>query len=249
MIETKDVRGHVVMEGPEQAPLLVLNREGEGRVALLLSDQAWLWSRGFEGGGPYTYTDLLRRLAHWLMKEPDLEEDVLNAHARDDRLVVERHSMEGEIEPVELISPSGKKTKVSLEPSSPGIWRNSMAVGEHGVYRLKTGSLTAVAHVGKPNAREFSELAASDEYLKPILKATGGRSFWVASRSSGNSITLPRISLLRTGRVMHGSDWMGLKRQDAEVIHRIRLFPLLAGFAALVAMLGFITATWLREGG
>ena len=61
-------------------PLLVLSREGEGRVGLLLSDHIWLWARGYEGGGPHL--DLMRRLSHWLMKQPDLEEEALRLIVR-----------------------------------------------------------------------------------------------------------------------------------------------------------------------
>jgi len=247
MIETTDVRGSVVMEGPGQAPLLVLNREGEGRVALLLSDQAWLWSRGFDGGGPHTA--LLRRLAHWLMKEPDLEEDVLVARAREDRLVVERRSMGAEIAPIELTAPDGEVSTLDLEPSSPGVWRKTIVAAEHGVYRLKSGKLSAVAHVGESNAREFADMAATTGHLEPVLEATGGGSYWLRGLANSGELKLPRLTQLRTGRVMHGVDWMGLKRRDAASIRGIRLFPVFAGFGMLALMLGLLAATWYREGG
>ena len=83
------------MQGPDDKPLLVLSREGEGRVALLLSDHIWLWARGYEGGGPHL--DLLRRLSHWLMKQPDLEEEALRLSARGRELDVERQTMADEV--------------------------------------------------------------------------------------------------------------------------------------------------------
>ena len=72
--------GEVVMKGADDRPLLLLDRKGEGRVGMLLSDQGWLWARGFEGGGPHVA--LYRRIAHWLMKEPELEEERLTAGGR-----------------------------------------------------------------------------------------------------------------------------------------------------------------------
>ncbi len=72
-------------------PLLVLNRANEGRVAMLLSDQGWLWARGFEGGGPHV--SLYRRIAHWLMKEPELEEEALKARATGRTLEVTRQTI------------------------------------------------------------------------------------------------------------------------------------------------------------
>ncbi|MDX1574778.1 MAG: hypothetical protein R3285_01210, partial [Kiloniellales bacterium] len=76
-VDVDAASGVIVMNGIEERPLLILDRVGEGRVAQVLSDHMWLWSRGFEGGGPQA--DLLRRVAHWLMKEPDLEEEDLRA--------------------------------------------------------------------------------------------------------------------------------------------------------------------------
>src|SRR5579883_2032606 len=80
LVDARPEKGTTVMQGPDGKPLLQLSREGEGRVALLLSDHIWLWARGFEGGGPHL--DLLRRLSHWLMKEPDLEEEALRLSVR-----------------------------------------------------------------------------------------------------------------------------------------------------------------------
>ncbi|HLH10258.1 MAG TPA: hypothetical protein VKV77_00065, partial [Methylovirgula sp.] len=94
-------RGTNILSGADNKPLLVLSREEKGRVALLLSDQMWLWARGFEGGGPHL--DLLRRLAHWLMKEPELEEEALRAKAQGHELAIERQSLKDTIPPVKII--------------------------------------------------------------------------------------------------------------------------------------------------
>ncbi|MCC7168291.1 MAG: hypothetical protein IT565_12050, partial [Rhodospirillales bacterium] len=72
--------GQTVMSDESGKPLLVLERMGEGRVALLASDSLWLWGRGFDGGGPQA--ELMRRIAHWLMKEPALEEEALAARGQ-----------------------------------------------------------------------------------------------------------------------------------------------------------------------
>src|SRR5207302_1897653 len=58
-VEARVHHGTTVMNGDHSAPLLVLDRVGKGLVAQLLSDQLWLWARGFEGGGPQA--ELLRR--------------------------------------------------------------------------------------------------------------------------------------------------------------------------------------------
>ena len=244
LIETESADGDVLMNGPQDKPLLVLNRIKEGRVALLLSDHAWLWARGFEGGGPYTA--LLRRLAHWLMKEPDLEEDVLRAAGENNSLTIERRSMKDTVEAVEVTLPSGEILSVELEENSPGHWRKVLNAPDHGVYRLKSGELRAVAHVGQMNSKELSTLNATTEHVQPILDETGGGAFWAGANAE--EIKLPRIAMLRSGRLMHGSDWMGLKQRDAYITRGVRLIPLFTGLIALAVLLGALSLAWFREG-
>ena len=109
--------GEVVMKGPDDKPLLVLNRKGEGRVGMFLSDQGWLWARGFEGGGPHVA--LYRRIAHWLMKEPELEEERLTASGRGMTLDIRRQTMQDDPGPARVITPTGKTIDVTLASKFP----------------------------------------------------------------------------------------------------------------------------------
>ena len=235
----------VLMKGAEGKPLLVLGERGQGRVALLLSDHIWLWARGYEGGGPYT--DLLRRLAHWLMKEPDLEEEMLKATSRGQTLNLERRSIKDDIEPVTVTAPSGKEETVTLDKAEPGLWRKSITAGEQGVYRISSGKLASVVTVGNANAKELSAVTATDAALSPILNETGGGSFWLG-RNQADASPLPRIVMVRGGHVMHGADWLGLHKRDAYHVQGVRLFPLFTGFLALALLLGMMAITWFREG-
>ena len=245
VVEVDPRDSEVLMRGAQNKPLLVIGQRGEGRVALLLSDHAWLWARGYEGGGPYT--DLLRRLAHWLMKEPDLEEETLKATSRGQTLSIERRSIKDEIEPVTVTAPSGKEETVTLDKGEGGVWRKSLTANEQGVYRVSSGALASVVTVGNANARELSAVTATDAVLKPVLDETGGGSFWMG-RTQADSAKLPRLVMLRGGQVMHGEDWLGLHKRDAYHVKGVRLFPLFAGLLALGLLLGFLAATWFREG-
>ncbi|MEZ0303694.1 MAG: hypothetical protein ACAH24_16830 [Hyphomicrobiaceae bacterium] len=248
-------RGRTVMSGAENRPLLVLDRKGRGRVALMLSDHAWLWARGYEGGGPHT--DLLRRLSHWLMKEPDLEEERLLASARGLKLTIERRSMEDNVPPVQVSAPGGENSEVTLESAGPGLWRSTVDVKVPGLYKLQTmsptGQLHAVAHAGIEDAREMSEVTATDAKLKPLVEQTGGGVFWtrgggLLSSVSTSSVDLPRISMLANARVLAGSGWMGLKDREAYVTRGIKLIPMFTGLFALAALLALLAMTWWREG-
>jgi hypothetical protein len=245
VVDAAPREAEVLMKGAEDKPLLVLGKRGEGRVALLLSDHIWLWARGYEGGGPYT--DLLRRLAHWLMKEPDLEEETIKATSRGQTLTVERRSIKDEVEPVTVRAPSGKEETVTLDKAEPGLWRKSITAQEHGVYRISSGKLASVVTMGNANAKELATVTATDATLSPLLTETGGGSFWLG-RTQADAAPLPRIVMLRGGHVMHGADWLGLHKREAYHVVGVRLFPLFTGFLALALLLGMISVTWFREG-
>ena len=112
-IQTSEVRGDVLMRTPAGEPLLVLGHADRGRTALLLSDQIWLWSRGHAGGGPQA--ELLRRIAHWLMQEPSLEENALTARIVRGQLIVDRRSLDAAPPgSVTVTEPDGRETRLPL---------------------------------------------------------------------------------------------------------------------------------------
>lgn len=255
--EVKPERGQVVMSGAEDKPLLILDRKGKGRVALLTSDHAWLWARGYDGGGPHT--DLLRRLSHWLMKEPDLEEERLLASARGLKLTIERRSMLDRVAPIKLMAPGGEVSTVELQPvpSESGVWRSAIDVKIPGLYKAETpaasGTLTAVANAGIEDPREMSEVTATDEKMKPVADATGGGVFWtkttgLLSGAAAASVEVPRISMMSNAKVMAGSGWLGLRDREAFVTRGVKLTPMFTGLAALSALLALIALAWWREG-
>ncbi len=250
--EVRPDRGRVVMQGAESQPLLVLDRKGNGRVALLTSDHAWLWARGYDGGGPHT--DLLRRLSHWLMKEPDLEEERLVATARGLKLTLERRTLEDSVAPVVVSGPGGERSEVTLERERPGVWKTTLDVKLPGLYKAEStapsGPLTAVAHAGIEDPREMSEVVATDGKLKPLIEQTGGGVFWTRTNaaSAGADVTLPRVSLMSGARVLAGSGWMGLRDREAYVTKGVKLTPMFTGFLALSALLALMAMAWWREG-
>ncbi|MCB1526651.1 MAG: hypothetical protein KDJ45_02980 [Hyphomicrobiaceae bacterium] len=250
-VEVTPERGTIVMKGAEDAPLLILDRKGKGRVALLTSDQAWLWARGYDGGGPHT--DLLRRLSHWLMKEPDLEEERLFASARGLKLTVERRTMDDSVPPVTVRNPHGKTHEITLEKVAPGLFRSTEEVERPGLYKVTQGELSAIAHAGVEDVREMSEVTATEKKLEPLLEESGGGVFWTRSNSLFGSgaptdVTVPRIAMMPAARVMAGNGWLGLKDRAAYVTRGVKLTPMFTGFAALAALLAFMALAWWREG-
>ena len=243
LVDTKANNGTSVMEGPENKPLLVLSREGEGRVGLLLSDHIWLWARGFEGGGPHL--DLMRRLSHWLMKQPDLEEEALRLIVRGRDLVIERQTMADAVNDVTLTLPSGATRTVTLTAGEPGLWRGTLRATELGLWRANDGKLTALVNVGPANLREFAEVTSTTDVLRPLAAATGGD---VKRLGDASGVNVPRVVAMRSSDTFRGDDWIGLKMREASVVRGIGVLPIFAGLLGLLLLVGALAATWAREG-
>jgi hypothetical protein len=242
-VDTRNASIPPVMTGADGKPLLLLARYGEGRVALLLSDQIWLWARGYEGGGPHL--DLLRRTSHWLMKQPDLDEEALRMQVHGKDLVVQRQTMADTVSPVTVTSPSGATRELTLTAGDPGLWSATIPAGELGLWQATDGTLKALINVGPTNPKEFSEVTSTTDMLKPLVQATGGDARRVAN---GSGVELPRIVGVHSSRVFRGDGWMGVRMRDASVIKGVGVLPLFAGLIGLLLLLGAFAATWLREG-
>ncbi|MBX3598132.1 MAG: hypothetical protein KF874_11250 [Rhizobiaceae bacterium] len=239
--------GEVVMKGPNEQPLLVLSRKGEGRVGMFLSDQGWLWARGFEGGGPHV--SLYRRLAHWLMKEPELEEERLTADSRGMTLNIHRQTMSEDPGAATVITPSGKRLSIPLASSEPGVFSASQTVEEVGLYQVANADLTALAHVGPVNAPEFADVVSTEDVLRPTALRSGGSVQRLASSGfTGSGMDLPNIVPVSTGATTAGGDWIGLRTTDDSVLRSVSRVPLFAGLFGLALLLLAFGAMWYREG-
>jgi hypothetical protein len=243
VIDTKPVGGTTIMKGADDQPLLVLAREGEGRVGLVLSDHIWLWARGYEGGGPHI--DLLRRLSHWLMKQPELEEEALRLLVHGREITVQRQTMADTVAPVTLTSPAGTTRTLTLEAGQPGVWRKEVDATELGLWRATDGKLTTLVNVGPANPREFADVTSTTEVMAPLTNATGGDSRRLAE---GANLAVPRILGVRSGDTFKGDDWIGMKIRDASVVRGIGVLPMFAGLLGLLLLVGSLALTWAREG-
>jgi hypothetical protein len=239
-VEAMASQGVTVMSGAENRPLLVLERYGEGRVAQLLSDQIWLWSRGFEGGGPQA--ELLRRVAHWLMEEPELEEESLQATIVDGRLEVTRRSLSTAPATAQITGPNGDTREVALEPGENGRSTATLPAPEQGLYRVSDGTRTAFAASGPLNPLELADLRATEEPMKPLVEASSGSIHWLSQDGT------PGVRKVREGRDTSGRTWIGLRGKEQYLVQGIRQVSLLPAFAVLLAGLGAVMLAWRREG-
>jgi len=232
-------RGNVVMSGVDDRPLLILDRVDEGRIALLASDQAWLWDRGYEGGGPQL--ELLRRLAHWMMKEPELEEEAIWAEPTGQRMRIIRRTLEDSAGPVTVTTPDGDEVELPLTEVSPGRFEVEYEGPEIGLYRLTDGDQSAVIGLGPAAPREFEQTIATGDVMEPAINSLRGG---VLALADG----LPAIRDVSAGRPAAGRGWIGLTPRDAFETRDLRQTPLLPAWLVLLLASGLTVGAWLREG-
>ena len=248
-IQASEVRGDALMRTPDGQSLLVLGRVEKGRTALLLSDQIWLWSRGHEGGGPQA--ELLRRIAHWAMQEPSLEENALTARivstiGQGGRLTVERRSSEARpAGSVGITAPDGTKTTLPFADASPGRATASLPVTMPGVWRADDGTRTAYAAAGTANPREIADLRATATLVGKLAHDTGGGVHWLGTAAQPD---IPELRRTEPDRSASGGSWIGLQRRHDHVVTGIAAIPLLPPWLALPLLMGPMVLAWRREG-
>jgi len=242
---------HTLLSGVDDKPLLLLGVKGEGRVGMLLSDQGWLWARGFEGGGPYA--NLYRRVAHWLLKQPELEEEALRATVQGGRIIIERQTMldeaalmDADLTLAKITLPSGTVVEQRLTQQTDGLLIGNFASNEVGLFRIENGDKTSFALIGSLDAPEFTELISTPTKLAPPVAATGGN----ISRLANNApapLTLPPIQIVEEGGRASSNRIILRESRDSRLL-RVSTMPLYSAFFALFVTLLLLGATWQREG-
>jgi hypothetical protein len=238
-IELIPERGQTLMTGVDGRALLTLDRVGTGRVALLASDHAWLWYRGYEEGGPQQ--EFLKRLAHWLMKEPELEEESITVTIEGEKVEVRQQSLSETLEPANMRTPNGAISVINMEPSGPGEFAGAFVTPEQGIFEIRSNGIQRVFAKGAANPIEFFDPRPSLDVLAPLVSATKGAQIWALDG-------LPTIRETRSGRIAAGRNWVGVVKNNAFATLGVRQSPLLPPWLYLLLALGTAVLGWLREG-
>lgn len=239
LVDVTETSGDTLMTGPEARPLLLLDRVGEGRVSLMASDHAWLWSRGYEGGGPQL--ELLRRLAHWMMKEPELEEEALVATADGQTMTITRRTLGETAGDVEVTAPDGSVVTLTLDPDGPGKFTTTWEGPEIGLYRLTDGEEDAVIALGPAAPKEFEATIATDEVLAPLVDERRGGAMAIDAGT-------PDLRRVRAGRPAAGRGWIGITPREAFLTEDITVRPFLPSWLFLLIAAALAIGAWLFEG-
>lgn len=234
--------GQILMEGAYNKPLLILDRVQEGRIAQIASDHIWLWSRGYEGGGPHS--ELLRRIVHWLMKEPQLDERALSIAERGDEILVKSIDLEDKNKTISMTRPDGSEDTLELTKREDGISQTRVPVDQIGIYSFEDGyGEKSFIHIGDINAREVRHVHTSAAPLSPVINASKGGVVWLSENET------PAIRILQEGTSRFGGDgWAGLQQNNEYSVAGLTSTSLIPPYLGLVLLLGFATLMWWREG-
>ncbi len=233
-------QGHVLMKGANDQPLLILDRVGDGRIAHLASDQIWLWSRGYDGGGPHA--ELLRRLAHWLMKEPELEEDMLSVRTAGYNIIIERYTLESGDKSALLTKPDGTQETITLRAGTDGTLEGRHRATQHGVYSIDDGQQRRFAVIGSLHAPEMRQVITTSDKFAPLARKTGGTVQWLSDHM------IPDIRLVTQGRNYGGRGWIGLRNNNAYTVAGVTDRPFLPPWVYALLLIGAALVAWWMEG-
>ncbi len=218
--------GDVLMTGggAENWPLLVLANEGQGRVGMMLSDQFWLWTRGGAHDGPAL--PLLRRVVHWLLREPALEAEALDASVVDGHLLVARRTLGADYPgDAAAVRPDGSTQSIPLRQAAPGRYEADIQAPLPGVWKITEGGMTTYAASMQSNGAEFEDLAASAAPLHGLANVV-----WLGQTPA------PDLA------------GMILRRHASEVTGTSDV-PLLPPLPAMIMAMALLAAAWWRERG
>jgi hypothetical protein len=242
LVQAAQVSGQTLLTGQEDRPLLVLNRVEDGRVAMLMSDHIWLWARDHQGGGPHQA--MLRNIAHWLMQEPELEEERLIARNEGQDLVVQRRTLKDEVEPLSILSPEGQQTSQTMQEVRPGLYEARISAEEKGLWSFEQGELTTLAHIGQVNTLEMQKLLASADPLQSLLDQPKGS----VKPLSGLDLDKMQTLMVSSSGPFSGRNWIGFQRSTASTLDAVRQQSLLTGLLGLALLAGLFSLVWWREG-
>lgn len=227
-----------LMKGIDGKPLLILSHEDKGRVGLLLSDETWLWARGYQGGGPYSL--LYRQIAHWLMK--DLEEEQLTSQIENNTLHISRSSLASSLPPVLITSPSGKVEHLTLQKNQNGFFTGDLKIHEAGLFKITQGTLSCFAYNNGQNIAEFTDVVASADKLRPIVEKTGGNLFWLHQNKEGE-IQIPPLLI---GKKSSKTGLYFSPNQQSRFVEDVEK-PIFSGWVAVLCLMGVLFLLWYRE--
>ncbi|MDC3091077.1 hypothetical protein OA848_01670 [Rickettsiales bacterium] len=163
-----DDDSQVLLSGVNNKPLLAVKKVNDGRIAQIYSHNIWLWSkRENNQGGPYNL--LIKNLAHWLMKEPTLEENKLELSFVNNSILIEKSFLrkpDPEKLKITIIDPNGIKFEKTLNKSKENRYTAIINNKKDGFYLVYDGEIEKGINTSNENKRELQDFHLTDNIIK-----------------------------------------------------------------------------------
>lgn len=242
LIDNKETS--VLLKGLKDKPLLSIKKIDKGRISQIYSHNIWIWKNNILNPGPYR--ELIKNLAHWLMKEPELEEDELKVSIKGKKVFIKKTIFkENDIKnsSVFIYGPQNNKEKLILNKKSENTFSNTYEIKKEGIYLVMDNSQVQLVETNNYSIHELENLDINYDFLdatQPISLISK-----VIKTSNGTDIKYRvvedyTVDKLSTDKVLLPKN---LSYQVNEIIEN-KLFnvPLF-----LVFIIGLFFASWKRE--
>jgi hypothetical protein len=222
--------------------LLVLDNVGEGRVATLLSDNAWLWARDYQGGGPFA--DLITNVNGWLVDSPAMAEEALLARQENDFIVISRQTMDDNIAPVTMITPDGARLNIEMDEIRPGLWEGIAPHVSDGMYTIESDGRTATMFVAPATPIELRDVVSTHEIIAPLVQSNNGqisRMFDQAGQPLAFTVGMPEQA---SEDRLH----FDVRHSDTQAVARSEERQMIPDWGYLLLIAGLWAGALLRQG-
>ena len=176
------------------------------------------------------------------MKEPDLEENKLQAVVNETTIELFRRTLKTDAPEITMTRPDGTTETRRGSIEWPGLTSARFQTDQVGLHQFTDGEMLKLVAVGALNSVEFGDLRATERILGPLSKASGGSVHWATDG-------LPGIRRVGSGRTLVGRDWIGLKANEDYEVTGVETSPLMPDLLVLVVVIGLAVAAWWREAG
>ena len=186
-IDELDDESITLLSGLNNKPLLVIKKVNKGRIAQIYSKNIWLWTKtGNDDGGPYN--KLIKNLAHWLMKEPSLEDSKLKVAPQiEKKLLITKNFLKEpkllEIK-ITITTPEGNTIEKKLKRIKNNNYSEIFEYQEEGLYVISDLNNQVFVDTTSENNLELNEIHLTDEYLQSTeFSNIFSKSLWINDNS------------------------------------------------------------------
>ncbi len=238
-IDTIKISGDTLLETDEGKPLLILNKLEKGRVAQLLSDSSWVWSRSIDNKGPQS--KLLRRTIHWLLKEPELQENNIITKVKNGKIEIFKNTLiKGDVS-AKVVKPDGKIQNIVIKDNMNGQLSAVINANISGKYKIIIGEKIKTLFVGNTNYEETNDVRSSDKLVSRIALESNGGVFWL-NQGIPDIIRITNKSIIKAG-----VNWIGITSKNNFVNKKVSNYNVIPWYLLFFVLIFLIFFAWYRE--